>query len=134
MIRLFLFLLLLPLTACAGDREAPAQAPLPDHIWTVTVLDGAPIAGDAASAPTLRIADGSLSASGGVNRVNGSCTVTGDHLEVGKLISTRRAGPPELMRQEAAFSRALGAIRTWAVVDGELRLHDADGAERIRAR
>ena len=137
--------LLLPLAACADQRadtpgasasaSAPAPLPLIDRAWTITTIDGAPIAAaEGAPAPTLRFANDTVSGSGGVNRLSGSAKIGEGRVTIGPLLSTRMAGPPALMAQEDAIIRALDAVRTWSIVGGDLLLQDVDGVARIRAR
>ncbi len=135
--------LLLPLAACADQRadapdaSAPAPAPLPliDRAWTITTIDGAPVAAvDGAPAPTLRFTDDTITGNGGVNRLSGAAKIENGRVAVGPLLSTRMAGPPALMAQEDAIIRALDAVRTWSIAGGDLLLQDADGVARIRAR
>lgn len=130
-------ILILPLAACAGDREAPAPQPRPliDREWTITAVDGAPLVAVAGEpVPTLTFTADAVAGNGGVNGFGGSATIGAGTVTVGPLRSTRRAGPPALMDQETAITRALAEVRTWTVAGGSLLLRDADGAERLRAR
>ena len=109
--------------------------PLLDREWTITAIDGAPVAAVAGEpVPTLRFTADGVSGNGGVNTFGGSAAIAAGTVTVGPLRSTRRAGPTALMDQETAIIRALAQIRTWTVAGEDLLLRDADGAERLRAR
>ena len=45
-----------------------------------------------------------------------------------QIISTKMAGPPELMEQEAAYLAALPQTATFTIEGDELWLRDAEGA------
>ncbi|KQV81950.1 META domain-containing protein [Rhizobium sp. Root1220] len=74
-------------------------------------------------------ADGSVSGSGGCNRMFGNATITGDKITFGLLGSTRMACPPAVMDQEAKFHAALKDVRGWRIdsATGKLLLLDAGG-------
>ena|SRR5688572_22712939 len=78
--------------------------------------------------------DNGVSGSTGVNFLSGTYERDGDELKFGPLITTRRAGPPALMQQEVAFSRALGQTGGWRIREGALELLDADGNPVARFR
>ncbi len=74
-----------------------------------------------------------VSGSGGVNRFNGPCTLSGDKLSFGVLVTTRMAGPPAVMKQESAFFTALAKVRSFKLDEnGLLHFHDAEGNEVVR--
>lgn len=83
---------------------------------------------------TLEIGeDGTASGSTSVNRYNGKAKIDGDKIELGRLIMTRRAGPPALMNQETRFMVALGKVTRYRIADtGLLYLSDAEGNEILR--
>jgi len=72
--------------------------------------------------PTARI-----SGHGGVNRFHGPVDVGTGILRIGPLASTRMAGPPETMAQEAHLLRALEATVGWRLGRGGIDLVRADG-------
>ena len=93
--------------------------------WTVVALDGEAV--DLAEAPTLEIAaDGSVSGFGGVNQFHTSLELTDGRIRFGPGASTRMAGPPEAMAFEQLYFERLGAIGTFEVSDGRLRLWAGD--------
>ena len=89
-----------------GDEEAPKGAPI-----------------------TLSVnAEGKVSGSGGVNRLFGSLAMMGKLF--GPLGMTRRAGPPEAMAAEAAFTKVLEQATSFTIKDGKLTLL-VDGKPRL---
>ena len=88
---------------------------------------------------SLRLEDGRVSGSGGINRLMGQYTLTGDELSFGMLATTMMAGPPERMEAEQRFLAALGAVARWSAVAADkpeagasLVLADGDGVELLR--
>ncbi len=74
-----------------------------------------------------------VSGSGGVNRFNGTCKLAGDKLSFGPLMSTRMAGPPAVMDQEAKFLAALAKVTAFKLDENDLlHLLDKDGQELLR--
>jgi heat shock protein HslJ len=51
---------------------------------------------------------------------------------LGSAISTRMAGPPEVMKVEQRFLAALEASKMFSITDGVLILKDAEGKETMR--
>ncbi len=119
----------LAVAGCAA-REANTD-PLAGSRWRIIALDGAPVDTVAQPAPTLEIEPEQIGGDTGVNRYSGAATIANDHLRIGALISTRRAGPQAAMERERILLLALGAVRTWNLADGRLRLMDGDGAIRL---
>ena len=89
---------------------------------------------------SLRLENGRVSGSGGINRLMGDYTLTGDELSFGMLATTMMAGPPERMEAEQRFLAALGTVARWTTVAaaGEpeagvsLVLAGEDGVELLR--
>lgn len=74
-----------------------------------------------------------VSGSGGINKFSGSCTLDGEELSFGPMRSTKMAGPPALMNQEAAFHEALRKVRAWKTDEkGTLFFLDEGGASILR--
>ncbi len=83
-------------------------------------------------APSLRFdADGKVSGFGGVNRLFGStdaAALAAGRLDLGRLASTKMAGPPAAMRLESSFLQSLSRATSFAFDDaGRLTLSDATG-------
>lgn len=78
--------------------------------WVLTTLNGIRV--DADSPPTMRFENGRLLIFGGINQLTGTYALVHDTVTMGELVSTRRAGPRELMKLEREFASTL------AIVDG----------------
>jgi putative lipoprotein len=76
-----------------------------DGSWRLVEIDGEPVVPD--SPGEIRFGDGQVSGRVGVNRFNGSYTLTGGTIEFGPAATTRMAGPAELMDLERRFHQAL---------------------------
>jgi heat shock protein HslJ len=75
-------------------------------------------------------ADGSLTGNASVNRYTGAYTTSGaGQMAVEpQIMTTKMAGPEDLMAQEAAYLAALPRTATYTIEGDELWLRDADGA------
>jgi heat shock protein HslJ len=75
------------------------------------------------------LTDGSMRGSGGVNSYSAPYKTAGeDGIEIGAPISTKMAGPPELMKQEAEFFAALQTAKKYVLRGGSLELRTATDA------
>jgi len=72
--------------------------------------------------------DGKITGNGGCNRFFGGYRVSGTHIKIGPLASTRK-GCPGLLRVETAFFATLEAARSFEQTDTTLILFDASGAK-----
>jgi putative lipoprotein len=74
-------------------------------------------------------ADGSISGSGGCNRMAGKAVISGDRITFGPIASTNMACTPAAMDQEQKFFEALRRVQSWNIHIGmqKLALLDADG-------
>lgn len=88
--------------------------------WTLQTLRGEKI--DVAKPPTMLFAGGKLSIFGGVNRLSGSYGLVNNSVTMGELVSTKMAGPPELMDLERKLAHALSSVDEFHAHDDELRL------------
>jgi heat shock protein HslJ len=109
-------------TAQAVDTNVPPSiSALADTEWTLTDVCGAPV--PANSRASLSIGkDGTLSGNAGVNRFNGRARGKDGEFHVGPFMSTKMAGPPELMALEGKFLKALGAAAKFSVDGDTLRV------------
>lgn len=75
-------------------------------------------------------ADGTVTGSGGCNRIRGKATMKGEAISFGPLISTKMACSPAAMAQEHKFLTALHDVRAWRVDSArrKLTLLGANGA------
>lgn len=123
--------------ACAsssgGAPPAPGGVevarPLEGRSFTVTEIDGRPVAG-----VTLEFDKGRMSGKGGCNRYNAPVDVKGDGAfrVTGGVAMTMMACPPPAMETEQAFSGALEALDRWVLKGQTLELF-GQGKVRIRA-
>ncbi len=91
--------------------------------WKLVKLGEEPTA--AGSMVTLSVdAEGKVSGSTGVNRFAGK--LAAEKKLFGPLAMTRRAGPPEAMALEAAFTKALDEATRFTIKDGKLTLLAGD--------
>jgi heat shock protein HslJ len=74
--------------------------------------------------------DGSLAGNASVNQYSTKYTVSGkDQMTIdAQIVTTKMAGPDNLMAQEAAYLAALPNVATYTVDGDELWLRDKDGA------
>jgi heat shock protein HslJ len=73
--------------------------------------------------------DGSLTGNASVNSYTTGYTTSGDSMTIDAAIATtKKAGPDELMKQEAAYLEALPQTVTWSIEGDDLWLRDAEGA------
>jgi len=70
---------------------------------------------------------GQVMGSLGVNRVRGPARSDGDVVHLGPLVTTRMAGDPDAMDEEADLLSALERVARYRVADDRLTLLDADG-------
>ncbi len=132
----FVFLAAVLLASCQAADDARPAATITGRTWTLTALNGKPLALAANQrVPTLELQGDTprVAAFGGVNRLNGTYTLAGQALSIGALVATRMAGSQEAMATEATFSRVLGGVQGWSVVDGQLELTGTAGTARFAA-
>jgi len=72
--------------------------------------------------------DGRIAGTGGCNRFFGGYRLSGNHIRIGPLASTRK-GCPGLIKLEATFFATLQAAASFEQTDTELILFDAAGAK-----
>ena len=126
------------LVACATTSSPPTlitsenAAKLHNRQWELKsiTLDGRQIVMDVQANMTLAFgADGKVTGYAAVNRFNGTCSFSPN----GRLswpgpgfITTRKAGPPELMEKERAYLEALPKTDRAILVGPALRLQSED--------
>lgn len=106
----------------------PGVGELGGKRWLLAELPGSTPDGPPPVRPELLFGtDGSLSGSGGCNRLQGSYRLAGDgQLSLGRVASTMRACVGG-MAQEQQLLQALARVARYALSGQELRLLDADG-------
>ena len=76
----------------------------------------------------LVVTDERVTGSGGVNSFFGSCEIAEEgKIKFGKFGSTLRAGPDNLMKQEAAVIAILGKVSSYSIDGEKLTLSDESG-------
>ncbi len=115
----------------ARDDLAPL---LIERTWVVEELDGGGVV--AGEPPTLEIAaDQKVAGTTGVNRYFGTVTMDGDALHFSPFGSTRMAGPPPLMEQEARFFQAMASVARCKLNQPDrLHLFNAEGKVVIKLK
>jgi heat shock protein HslJ len=111
------------------DATAVHASELYGKAWKLVRLGDADVAADATQRQAylvLQQQDSRVSGSLGCNAVNGSYTLSGEHLAFGALRSTRMACLKG-MEVEHGLSEALGASAGWKLAGGRLELYDASG-------
>jgi heat shock protein HslJ len=132
-------------TSSAGSSPStkpmpiPMTTPLPQALagtaWQVVALPRfslAPGTSLSLASLTLRFEEPARAAgNSGVNRFSAQVNADASQLRFVSPISTRMAGPPELMALESEFLVRLQAVSAWKIDGNRLRLSDAAGLELI---
>jgi heat shock protein HslJ len=141
-LRLFVCLTFAALAGCAGvgKDSDPAMInaanldKLVDREWllkTITV-DGQRVIMHMDATQTVRFgSDGRVTGYAGVNRFGGAYTFSPEgtlNWPRGGLMSTRMAGPPELMEKEQAYLKGLPKTTRAIVASNGLQLQNDDGS------
>ncbi len=118
------------LVSSVKETDTAMKKPAPeDSEWTLTELNGKAVAAAGKrEAQSLKFDAEKKRVTGfaGVNRFFGGYERDGDKLKFDRLASTRMGGPPEAMKSEQAFIKALGDVSQWRIVDGVLELMQKD--------
>ena len=110
-----------PAAQAVDTNVPPSIAALAGTDWLLKDVCGQPV--PATSRASLSIGkDGSLSGNAGVNRFNGRTRGRDGELQAGPFMSTKMAGPPELMTLEGRYLKALGAATAFAATGDTLRV------------
>ena len=88
--------------------------------WTLKALNGDEVR--VAMPPTMLFEHGRLAIFGGINRLTGSYALVNGTVTMSELVSTRMAGPPELMELENSFAKTLQSVDSFHVHGDELAL------------
>jgi predicted amidohydrolase YtcJ/heat shock protein HslJ len=102
--------------------------------WILVSLNGKSVATD--KPPTMKFERGKLAIFGGVNRMSGSyALIDNGSITLGQLVSTKMAGPSDLMELERNFSEIMVSVNGFHVRGNELQLlSDGRGVAEFRAR
>ena len=113
--------------ACMAQAQ-PAPPPLAGS-WLAEDIRGGGVLDRLQSILTLA-ADGSISGTGGCNRMRGRAAITGDMISFGRIASTRMACTPAAMDQEQKFFAALSEVKFWRVDARQRKLILRDGNDQ----
>ena len=103
--------------------------------WRLVAVDGAPVPpGTGRREPNIHFDSEKKRVTGysGVNSFFGGYDTTSGGLRFSHMASTRMAGPPELMKLEDAFLKALAATTSYRITADELELLDSSGRALAR--
>jgi heat shock protein HslJ len=112
-------------SACSKPEQPleTANDSLGGIVWRLSEISGQQISLPAEAKPaTIMFDEGTGQASGfsGVNQFHGSYKLDGSKISFGPLISTRMAGPPELMEIESNFLNVVSSDVEFTISDGVL--------------
>ena len=122
----------LGLAGCAEMESAPASAEaghLAKTYWRLVAVNGTTVSPGTGRQPHIEFDPEKKRVTGysGVNIFSGGYNATESQLRMSKMASTRRAGPPELMKLETTYLKALSATRSYRISGHELELINYDG-------
>lgn len=115
-----------------AEAPASADAASPEGHWLAEDIDGKGVIDNLQTVLDLA-ADGSVSGTGGCNRIGGQATIDGDKITFGRMISTMMACAPAAMDQESKFLDALERVASYRLdaERGKLILLDAEGKDIV---
>jgi putative lipoprotein len=119
------------LVLALGAITVSAPEALQGSSWLAEDIQGGGVIDNAQS--TLAIAaGGTVTGSGGCNRLFGAAIIAGDQLTFEGIGSTRMACAPAVMDQERKFLDALTATRTFRLDGPYLKFYAGSGAVLVR--
>lgn len=117
--------------ACQSvDRDKIESLTIEDTVWelkTYLSVSGTMDPRVHKSRVHMTISDGKISGNAGANRFFGGVEIDGTSIKISTVGSSMMMGTPELMAQEGQFLKLLQRSKNYQIVDGELRMLDADG-------
>ena len=124
--------LLLGLAGCAEMEPAsgPAEGEqLGTTQWRLVSVDGSAVPSGSGRQPHIEFDPEKKRVTGysGMNIFSGGYDASGSRLRMSRMASTRRAGPPELMKLETTYLKALSATRSYRISGDALELINDDG-------
>ncbi len=115
-------------SGCGGDPKRLIMG----TEWVVEDIAGRDLVRKSRATMQL-LQDGTIAGTGSCNRYTGHWSLNGETLEVGKLATTRKACPPELMAQEERFLRLLESARAFDISPQGALLISTDTGAQLRA-
>lgn len=110
-----------------GGGQAETSAPSsPVGRWLAEDIRGGGVIDNLQSVVEIA-ADGTVTGSGGCNRMRGQATISGTSITITPLASTMMACPPAIMDQEGKFMSALEAARSFRIDPQQRKLFLLDG-------
>jgi predicted amidohydrolase YtcJ/heat shock protein HslJ len=92
--------------------------------WTLARLNSKMI--DVPKPPTMLFAGGNLTIFGGINQLKGTYALLDDKVMMGEIVSTKKAGPREVMDLENEFANTLRGVDGFHVHGDQLQLLSGD--------
>lgn len=130
------------LVAASSDKTYSWRAHVCDMVdvnqaankeWTLVTLNGKKVSAE--KPPTMKFSGGKLTMFGGINRLNASYALVRDTVTMGDIMSTKMAGPPELMELESEYAKTMASVNNFHVHGDELELlKDTDIVATFRVR
>jgi heat shock protein HslJ len=113
------------LAACGGGAQG---ASLTSSSWTLTSLNGAPLAEGSAPITLEFSSETELGGQGGCNGYGGNYTAGADgSIDISQLVSTMMACEPQIiMENEAAYLQALESVTHYSISGDTLTLDNGD--------
>jgi heat shock protein HslJ len=116
------------LAACGGGANR-----LTGTAWTLTTVDGHDAIPQAA--PWISFVDATrVTGSTGCNSFGGKWKASSSDLSFDEIAATLIGCPGPIGDQEAAFTTALNAVKSYVIENGALQLRDSAGATRLAFR
>jgi heat shock protein HslJ len=131
--QLSFIVLMLFASACQGAREVSAEstsgAELHNTLWKLISLNGVPIqaeAGQYMASLTLDFQQSQARIVTACNRGLAGFTIDGSKIKFEIAMATKMMCPPELMKQEAGFFKAIRETTRYQIKGEMLELYTAD--------
>ncbi|MEN6346375.1 MAG: META domain-containing protein [Armatimonadia bacterium] len=116
--------------AVFGKQPVTLKSLVEGRTWVLTSYDSQTPLAD--SQVTLAFEEDRVGGSAGVNQYSGVYVYRDSELTISRVVATKRAGDPALMKQEAAYLSLLNKAQGVRVGPSDLRLTDAVGRVLLR--
>ena len=131
----FTFVLVsLLLASCAGQQSPEVLVNIDENVMSLAGSEWSLDSDDAATKDVFIQfgGDGTVSGSGGCNRIGGQFEQSGTSIKIGPLFTTKKACAAPIMDVERRILNALETARELGVSHFELKLMDEDGAALLK--